>query len=73
MGGRHGCIDGGGRTEDAWDDHKEREEEIIMPYGGTEGWSRDMNALLTFRRRHVVWRRGSSAEEDDKYKAVKCK
>lgn len=40
---------------------------------GIEGWSRDMNALLTFCRRHVGWQRGSSAEEGDKYKAVKWK
>lgn len=32
-----------------------------------------MNALLTFRRRHVGWQRGSSVEEDDKNKAVKWK
>ncbi len=43
-----------------------------MLYGVTEGRSRDMNALLTFRRRHVGWRRGTSAE-DDKYKAEKWK
>lgn len=30
-----------------------------------------MSALLTFRRRHVGWQRGGSAEEDDK--AVKWK
>ncbi len=38
-----------------------------------EGWSTDMSALLTFCRRHVVWQRGGSAGEDDKYKAVKWK
>lgn len=64
-----GCLDGGVRTEDAWDDHKEKRGEEIIKLGR----SRDMNALLTFRRRHVVWRRGSSTEEDDKYKAVKWK
>lgn len=36
-----------------------------------EGWSRDMSALLTFRRRHGGWRRGRSAGEGDKYRAVK--
>lgn len=34
---------------------------------GSEG---DMNALLTFCRRRVGWRRGSSTVEDDKHKAV---
>lgn len=38
--------------------------------GSQRGWRRDMNALLTFWRRHVDWQRGGSAEEDDKYKAV---
>lgn len=40
---------------------------------GAEGWSGGMNALLTFRRRHVGWQRGSRAEVDDKYKTVKWK
>lgn len=35
------------------------------------GWSGGMSALLTFRRRHVGWQRGSSEEDDDK--AVKWK
>lgn len=38
--------------------------------GVTKGQSGDMNALLTFRRRHVGWQRGSNVE-DDKYEAVK--
>lgn len=41
--------------------------------GAQRGWPRDMNALLTFWWRHVDWQRGGSAEEDDKYKAVKWK
>lgn len=50
---------------------KERKDTYVV--WDTEEWSRDMSALLTFRRRHVGWQHGSSAEEDDKYKAVKWK
>ena len=43
-----------------------------MWYGVQRG-GKGMNALLTFRRRHVDWQRGSGTVEDDKYKAVKWK
>lgn len=71
--GVSGCTDWGGisaEAKDAWDDHKEREEITVFEWGA-DGRSAGMSALLTFRRRHVGWRRGSSAEEDDK--AVKWK
>lgn len=69
-----GLTDGGGGgvgagAKDAWDDQRERRDNCVE--WGADGWSTGMSALLTFRRRHVGWRRGSSAEEDDR--AVKWK